>query len=205
MVESPKYGQKKIVGLTGGIGSGKTTVANMFAALGVPVYIADVEAKKLSDSSEEIRNEIIALLGKGAYNGTLMDRGFVAERVFKDSGLLQRVNGIIHPRVAEHFLNWAAAQDAPYVIKEAAILFENGGYKNCDLVILVTAPKKVRIARVMARDSITKSAVEERMAHQWSDEKKRQMADFIIENTDLKTTQKSVSSIHQYLRDSPNL
>ncbi len=202
-MEEPKYRNgAKIIGLTGGIGSGKTTVARMFARLGVPVYIADIEAKKLADALPEIRNEIIKLLGQAAYGEAGMNRSYVADRIFKDSHLLNRVNNIIHPRVAAHFKNWAANQEAPYVIKEAAILFENGGYKNCDFTILVTAPENIRIERVMARDKISEQAVKQRMAHQWSDEKKKQLADFIIENSDLKTTQKTVLELHESLRNS---
>ncbi|MEM0519421.1 MULTISPECIES: dephospho-CoA kinase [Aequorivita] len=189
----------KIIGLTGGIGSGKTTVAKMFSKLGVPIYIADVEAKKLTNSSKIIRRELIALLGENAYTDAGLNRTYVADKIFNDTNLLQAVNKIIHPRVAMHFKKWTTKQNAPYVIKEAAILFENGGYKHCDLTILVTAPKAIRIARVMARDKTSKEAIEQRINNQWSDKEKLKLADIIIENTTIEATKKRVSEIHKTL------
>ncbi len=189
----------RIVGLTGGIGSGKTTVASLFSELGAPIYIADIEAKKLTDSSKVIRRELVDLLGESAYDGKKLNRRFVADKIFNDKKLLEAVNGIIHPKVAAHFKKWVSVQKAAYVIKEAAILFENGSYKDCDLVILVTAPKALRISRVMARDNSSEIEVERRMKNQWSDEEKRKLADIIIENIDLQDTEKQVKAIHQSL------
>lgn len=188
----------RVIGLTGGIGSGKTTVANMFAALGVPVYIADVEAKKLTDSSEAIRHELISLLGKEAYSDEKLNRAYVADKIFTNQHLLHQVNQIIHPEVAKHFKQWTAAQKATYIIKEAAILFESGSYKDCDAIILVTAPKSVRIERVMARDAIARHEVEQRMENQWSDEKKRKLSHYIIESVELETTRQRVLELHQF-------
>jgi dephospho-CoA kinase len=189
----------KIIGLTGGIGSGKTTVAQLFSELGVPIYIADTEAKKLMDSSKVIRRKLVALLGEDAYSGTKLNRKFVADKIFNDKFLLDAVNAVIHPKVAAHFKKWVSKQKATYVIKEAAILFENGSYKDCDMVILVTAPKQMRINRVMARDNTSKAEIEQRMNNQWSDEKKLKLADIIIENIDLKTTKNKVEAIHNLL------
>jgi len=189
----------KIVGLTGGIGSGKTTVAKMFSKLGVPVYIADVEAKKLTNSSKVIHRKLIKLLGEEAYSGESLNRAFVAEKIFNDKGLLKSVNEIIHPKVAAHFKKWASKQHTSYVIKEAAILFENGSYKECDTVILVTAPKPIRIERILARDKISKAEIEQRMDNQWSDEDKIQLADIVINNIDLEATKKRVEEVHKTL------
>ncbi|MBZ0326465.1 MAG: dephospho-CoA kinase [Altibacter sp.] len=189
----------KIVGLTGGIGSGKTTVAGLFKELGAPVYIADVEAKKLSNSSKIIRRKLIQLLGEKAYTHGGLNRKFVADKIFKDPILLKSVNEIIHPKVAQHFKRWVKRQNASYCIKEAAILFENGEYINCDLNILVVAPKAERIRRVIQRDATTKEAVLERMSHQWSDAKKQKLADFVIKNQNLESTQKQVQKIHNTL------
>lgn len=186
----------KVVGLTGGIGSGKTTVTKMFSALGVPVYIADDEAKKLTNTSRIIREKLIALLGEEAYINDNLNRKFVADKIFNDKKLLETVNSIIHPEVAIHFEEWVNKQSGAYVIKEAAILFENGGYKKCDLVILVTAPEYVRIARVMKRDNTSKDKVEERIKNQWPDSKKIELADIVIDNIDLEDTQQLVNSIH---------
>jgi len=189
----------KIVGITGGIGSGKTTVSAMFSDLGIPVYIADVEAKKLTNSSKIIKNKLIKLLGEESYLEGKINKKYVADLIFNDKELLDRVNSIIHPKVAEHFKRWCKKQKSAYVIKEAAILFENEGYKNCDFTILITAPIQVRIDRVLKRDAITKKEIEERIKNQWSDNKKKELADFTIENIDLKTTREKVKKIHLFL------
>jgi dephospho-CoA kinase len=189
----------KIVGITGGIGSGKTTVAKMFAALGVPVYYADDEAKKLMNSSITIRESLTALLGKETYIDGILNRKFMANKIFNDKELLEKVNAIIHPQVAAHFQNWTTQQNYPYVLKEAAILYESGSYKDCDKVILVTAPKETRIQRVMDRDKVTREEVEARMKNQWPDSKKEELADYIIQNESISHTQDEVNVLHRSL------
>ncbi|SDX14098.1 dephospho-CoA kinase [Aequorivita viscosa] len=189
----------KIIGLTGGIGSGKTTVAKMFAELGIPVYNSDVEAKILTNTSEAIRKELILLLGDETYKNGKLDRKFLADKIFNDKVLLQKVNAIIHPKVGEHFKNWVANQTAPYVIKEAAILFESGSNVQCDLVILVTASKKERIRRVMDRDQVSKTEVEARMNNQWNDSEKIKLSNFVIQNETLPETKMQVETIHSQL------
>ncbi|MDX1463464.1 MAG: dephospho-CoA kinase [Marinirhabdus sp.] len=185
-----------IVGLTGGIGSGKTTVANMFESLGVPVYIADQEAKQLTNRSKVIRKKLSTLLGDEAYTEEGLNRAYVADKIFNDTALLKQVNAIIHPKVRQHFKRWVAKQNGPYCIKEAAILFESGGHEQCDLTVMVTAPKEIRIQRVMARDGVQRKDVEARMEHQWSDAKKLKLADYSIENSSLEETKKQVLQIH---------
>lgn len=194
----------KIIGLTGGIGSGKTTVSKMFSDLGIPIYIADIEAKKLTSSSKLIKKELINLLGEKAYTKGKINKKFIANLIFNNEDLLAKVNSIIHPRVAKHFNNWVKKQNAPYCIKEAAILFENEGYKNCDLNILITAPLQNRINRVLKRDSISIKEIEDRIKNQWTDEVKSELADFIIENIELKITQKKVYNIHLFLLKNQN-
>ena len=186
----------KVVGLTGGIGSVKSTVAGFFVELGVPVYIADIEAKHLTNTSKVIRKKIISLLGKEAYNKEGINRRYVADKIFNDKSLLEGVNKIIHPKVALHFKRWLLKQTEPYCIKEAAILFENGGYKSCDYTILVTAPTSLRIKRVLERDMTTELEIEDRISNQWDDEKKIPLADFQIENIDLETTRSRVKELH---------
>src|SRR5690606_29505469 len=132
--------------------------------------------------------ELIKLLGEEAYGADGLNRKFVADKIFNDPALLHGVNAIIHPRVAGHFSRSAATQKSSYVIKEAEILFENGGYRDCDLVILVTAPKAVRISRSKARDKATEAEIEQRMKNQWSDEKKKRLASIIIQNIDIEAT-----------------
>jgi len=189
----------KIIGLTGGIGSGKTTVAGFFSELGVPVYIADVEAKKLTQNSKVIRKKLIALLGPETYNDDGLNRKFVAHKIFNDKELLLQVNNIIHPKVARHFKRWVGKQEGTYCIKEAAILFENGGYKQCDATILVTAPVAQRVQRVLQRDNTTIAAIEDRISNQWSDDEKLDLADFHIENIDLDVTKARVEELHQLI------
>jgi dephospho-CoA kinase len=189
----------KVIGLTGGIGSGKTTVAKMFEDLGVPIYIADVEAKRLTNTSKIIRRKLIQLLGKKAYNEDGLNRKYVADKIFNNENLLREVNSIIHPKVGHHFARWIKKQTGPYCIKEAAIIFENGSYKNCDATILVVAPKEIRIKRVQQRDNSSRKEIEARMAHQWSDEKKRKLANYVIENTTFETTKQQVLELHKIL------
>jgi dephospho-CoA kinase len=177
----------KIIGLTGGIGSGKTTIARYFEELGIPVYIADDEAKKILYLPEVIE-ELHTAFGDTIFTNSIPDKAKIAALVFSDKKQLLKLNAIIHPKVANHFKNWVLSNSGKlFVIKEAAILFESGSYKDCDLVILVTAPIEVRIERVMHRDQITRDKVLQRMENQWDDEKKSSLSDFIIDNTDLET------------------
>ena len=186
----------KIVGLTGGIGSGKTTVAGFFKDLGIPVYIADDAGKRLLAENSDIREKVSKLLGVAAYNEQVPDRKYIANKVFKDKDLLEKLNAIIHPAVASDFQDWVSKQASEYIIYEAAILFEAGGYKKCDLSILVTAPHELKIGRLQKRDDSTVEEIEARMGHQWPDEKKAKLADFLIENKDLQQTKQEVSDIH---------
>lgn len=187
------------IGLTGGIGSGKTTVANFFADLGVPVYIADTEARKLQNESEEVIQQITALFGPEAYKDGILDRKFISGKVFNDPEKLKALNNIVHPQVALHFDRWKEKQDAEYVIYEAAILFEKGGYKKCDFTILVVADHDTKIQRLQKRDASEISEIKARMNNQWPDEKKQKLADFVIENRDLADTCKEVGKIHRIL------
>ena len=190
-----------IVGLTGGIGSGKSTVANMFQQLGVPIYIADEEAKNLMNSDEQLKHQIKKLFGEKAYINGELQRSFIASKVFKDKNLLQQLNAIVHPAVQSHFEIWQQKQRADYVIKEAAILFENGGYKQCDYTILIIAPKEIRIQRVQKRDQLSRSKILDRMQHQWDDSKKIALADFCINNDELEETFVKVKEIHNKIKD----
>lgn len=189
----------KILGLTGGIGSGKTTVANFFRDLGIPVFIADVEAKKIMEEDARVKSGIIQLFGEESYRGDLPNRKFIASQVFNDEEKLEKLNSIIHPAVANYFESWKEKQDAPYVVYEAAILFEKGGYKKCDFNVLVTAPFREKIKRLQKRDDSSLEEIEARMRHQWTDEKKIELADFIIENIDLHETRSAVLKLHKTL------
>lgn len=185
-----------VVGLTGGIGSGKTSISKFFKELGIPVYIADDAGKRLMETSAKIKSEIINLLGDKAYQNNQPNRKYIASLVFKDAEKLNALNQIIHPAVATDFDSWKAKQTAPYVIYEAAILFETKGAKKCDFTILITANKEERITRLQKRDKSTREEIEARMAKQWPDDKKRKLADFEIENHDLNLAKVQVIELH---------
>ncbi|MGW1456716.1 dephospho-CoA kinase [Salegentibacter agarivorans] len=188
-----------VVGLTGGIGSGKTTVAGFFKEKGIPVYIADDAGKRLLETSAEIREKVTALIGKEAYSGQTPNRKHIASVVFNESDKLEALNAIIHPAVAKDFEIWKNEQNSVYVIYEAAILFEAGGYKKCDINILVTADKAEKIKRLQQRDNSSLEEIEARMAKQWSDDQKKKLADFEIENHDLSLTKSRVDELHQII------
>ena len=173
----------KIVGLTGGIGSGKTTVAKIFKSLGVPVYNSDEEAKLLMQSSEVIKQELIQLLGKECYTDGQLNRSFIASKVFEDAVLLEKINAIVHPKVATHFEQWFSQQNAPYIIKEVAILFETKSQHLFDFIITVTAPEEIRIQRVMERDQKTKKEVLAIIDKQLPDSEKINQSNFVINSS----------------------
>ena len=185
-----------IVGLTGGIGSGKSTVAGFFQEMGVPVFIADEVAKALLTDSTEVIKKVTALLGTDAYKDGIPDRKYIAGEVFVHLEKLKKLNKIIHPEVGKKFEEWRKKQKSPYVIKEAAILFESGGAEECDLIITVTAPVETRINRVITRDGVSRESVLARINNQWSDEEKIQLSDFTIVNTDIEETRKQIEDIH---------
>lgn len=186
----------KVVGLTGGIGSGKTTVSNMFKDLGVPVYIADIEAKTLMNSSAVIKRKLIDLFGPMAYQNNELNRAFISSKIFNDKVYLEKMNAIIHPKVAEHFKNWLQKQTSLYVIKEAAIIFEHNTQSQYDAIITVIADKEARINRILKRDSTTKDKILSIMKHQLSDEEKVKMSDFVILNDNLEHTKEQVLKTH---------
>ncbi|MDO1511246.1 dephospho-CoA kinase [Maribacter confluentis] len=186
-----------VIGLTGGIGSGKTTVGRMFQDLGVPVYNSDVRAKELMNSSKNIQKELIALFGEKAFKDKKLNRAFIAEKVFKDKNLLEQLNAIVHPKVRKDFLKWSKVQTFAYVIQETALLFENNAQKLYDEVILVTAPKELRIERVLQRDQNTRKEILSRIKNQLEDKEKVKLADYIIENIDLDQTRQNVLDLHK--------
>ena len=185
------------VGLTGGIGSGKTTIANLFALhFSIPIYIADTKAKELVANNKQLQQEIVALLGEEAFVEGRYNTAFVAQEVFSNKEKLDKLNAIIHPYVQQDFLQWKQYQQAPYVIKEAAILFESGSYRDCDFIIMVTAPLEERIKRVMLRDKIDRETVEKRIKNQWNDEKKIELSTFVIENREIDKNLDKIEIIH---------
>jgi dephospho-CoA kinase len=191
----------KIIGLTGGIGSGKTTVADEFAKLGVPVYISDFQAKQIMQQPTTILL-LRQKFGEHIFRKEVLDRNELAEMVFSDSYKLNELNQLIHPLVKNDFENWLKKHnDKKFVIKEAAILFESGSYLDCDKIILVVAPIEIRMQRVLKRDGISRELILKKIASQISDEIKMQKSDYIIENLKLENTVTQVRKIFNLLND----
>lgn len=190
----------KIIGLTGGIGSGKSTIAKWFLELGIPVYDSDLEAKKLVDENKKIISELIKLFGDEVYQNGVYNRKLVSSKVFEDKELLGKLNQIIHPEVFRHFRNWVKNQKTDFVVKEAAILFESGSYKDCDLVVSVVADEEIRINRVLKRDETTEAQIRQRMRNQWTDEQRIEKSDFIISNnSNLEELKKEFDQLYKEL------
>lgn len=190
----------RIIGLTGGIGSGKSTVARFIASKGIPVYIADEEAKKIMDD-EEVIKEISSLFSENVLTefGKL-DRKKIGAIVFKDKNSLEKLNRIIHPKVKEHFIAWLKEhKDYSFIVKEVAILFETGGDKECDQVILITAPEEVKINRVKERDGLSVEEIKKRMKNQFSDEEKAKKSDFVVTNIEINETYDKINEILKIL------
>jgi dephospho-CoA kinase len=184
----------KIIGLTGGIGSGKTTIAQYFQSLGIPVFIADDEAKKLLELAE-IQNQIKKNIGENVFENNSISKEKLALSVFNNPGKLNKLNKIIHPAVQKRFQDWVSLQNQPFVIKEAAILFESGSYKDCDKIITVVAPLEDRINRVIRRDHSTYEKVHSRIKNQWTDEMRISKSDFIITNSNLESAKEQADEI----------
>lgn len=191
----------KRIGITGGIGSGKSTVCQIFKILGVPVYSADDQAKWLMANNPSLKSQISETFGKDSYlpDGSL-NRAYLAEMVFSDPEKVKKINALVHPAVGTDFESWAKNQTAPYVLKEAALLFESGSAKDLDKIINVSSPLKIRLARVLMRDPHRDEAqVNKIIDQQLPDEKKNEMADFVIKNTDTKLLIPQVLQIHSKL------
>lgn len=187
-----------IVGLTGGIGSGKSSVAAVFSTLGVPVYEADSASKNLIDTDKHLQQQLAALLGDDILSNGKIKRPVMAGKIFNDEELLKKTNAIIHPAVARDFERWYQIYaSVPYVVREAAILFESGSYKDCDKVVVVTAPAAMRIQRVMKRNSVKREDVLRRMDKQWPEEEKISRADYVIYNDLTQSVIKQVLAIHE--------
>ena len=172
----------KRIGLTGGIGSGKSFVANILENMGFPVYYSDLQSKELTKSNPSIKTGLISLFGEEVYSDNELNRQLVATKIFQNEEMRQKVNELIHPIVRKDFDNWAMNQKSALVLNEAAILFETGAYRNFDATILVCAPMELKIQRVMKRENCSKEDVLARMSKQWSDEEKMKLADYTILN-----------------------
>jgi dephospho-CoA kinase len=188
-----------IIGLTGGIGSGKSTVLSFFKELGAATYIADIEAKKLMNSDSELIAGIKTLFGDEAYTNKELNRNYISTIVFKNKEKLVALNELVHPKVKEDFKNCVKNTNASIIIYEAAILFESGSSKLCDYVITVLANFEDKIARIIKRDGVSKEQITERMQHQISDENKIRKSNFVVYNANLSETKIQVSTIYNIL------
>lgn len=191
------------IGLTGGIGSGKSTVARIFNVLGIPVYDADSAAKRLMAEDEILKSNIISAFGKDSYMDGKLNRKFLSEAVFKDEKKIALLNSFVHPATIQDADEWMKKQNTPYVIKEAALIFESGSNKYLDLVIGVKSPLSLRIARTMNRNHITAAQVEARMKFQMNEEEKMSLCNFIIVNDEKEMLIPQVLSLHRKFSDYP--
>ncbi len=191
----------KIIGLTGGIGSGKTMVAEYIKSLGIPVYIADDEARELM-TTDKIIEAITTAFGKEIVDKGVLNREKLAQLVFNNNEKLQKLNSIVHPEVKKHFDTWVEKhKNFPFVVKEVAILFESGSNKYCDAIITITAPIETRLQRVMKRDKTNRESVLKRMQNQWTDEQIIAKSDYVIHNLSVDETKKQVDEILKLLKN----
>jgi dephospho-CoA kinase len=187
------------VGVTGGIGSGKSTVCRVFSVIGIPVFSADDEARVIMDSEEDVRKQVNQLAGSDMYKAGTLNRVEMARLIFNNREMLMGMNRIIHPVITRRFMKWKEKQDAPYVIFEAAILFETGTSKLLDKVITVTAPVDERIERVVKRNSLTREQVMERINNQSDDQVKISLSDYVISNCENDMIIPVILRIHEEL------
>lgn len=185
------------IGLTGGIGTGKTTVANIFKVLGIPVFDADTVAKQLMENDLQLREQLITQFGPTSFQDGKLNRAYLASIVFKDPYQLAVLNALVHPLSLQAAEDWMKLQSAPYVIKEAALIFEAGAAAGLDLIIGVTAPTALRIQRVMHRDGISREAVLERMDKQIDESIKMRLCDFVIQNDNQHLLTTQVLDLHK--------
>ncbi len=187
------------VGITGGIGSGKTTVCKVFEVLGVPVFYADAAAKYLMQKDKNLKQQILELFGPDAYQNGNLNRAFISKLVFSDKEKLAKLNAITHPAVIKYGGEWMDRQTAPYTLKEAAIFFETGSNKKMDLMIGVSAPLHLRIQRTILRENISEEAVQARISKQMNEQEKMNLCDYVIINDDKSSVIDQVLALHQIL------
>lgn len=187
------------LGITGGIGSGKTSVCRVFSILGIPVFSADPVAREIMDNDDQVIKQINIITGRNMYEKGELDRQALAALIFNDTSLLEKVNALVHPVVFDHFKRWELEQEAPYVIMEAAILFESGASKLVDRIASVVAPVEERVARVIKRNRLTREQVLDRIRNQMDDEERIRISDYVIYNSENDMIIPAVLKIHEDL------
>lgn len=185
------------IGVTGGIGSGKTSVCRVFNVLGIPVFSSDAVAREIMDSDHMIIDKVKSIVGKDVYSSGVLDRGELAGLIFNNANLLHEINKIVHPLVFYHFNQWVKTVSAPYSIMEAAILIESGASKLVDRIITVVAPVEERIERVVSRNKLTREQVLDRIKNQVGDEEKIRLSDYVIYNSEHEMIIPCILNIHE--------
>lgn len=185
------------IGITGGIGSGKTTVCKIFEQMGTPVYYADLQARELMNTDDALISELKQEFGENIYNNNELDRPKLASIVFNDKNKLEKLNALVHPAVQRRFTQWAKQYtDKSYVLKEAALLFESGSYKDLDYIVTISAPKEMRLNRVVNRDEAKREDIEKRMNNQLSEDERIERSDFVIVNDETQAVIPQVMELH---------
>ena len=190
----------KRIGLTGNIGSGKTTVAFCFEILGVAIFNADKEAKLLMNEDVYLKQSLIAEFGKDVYLDNELNRKYLSNLAFNDDLVLKRLNALVHPVVQDAFEKWSVQQSGAYVIKEAAILFESNTYQSLDEIICISCPEEIRLIRILKRDDLSEKEARQRMSNQWAEEKKISLSDYVITNDNSSLVMPQILSVHSALK-----
>lgn len=190
----------KRIGLTGNIGSGKTTLASCFEILGIAVFNADKQAKLLMNKDVNLKQSLITEFGKEVYLDNELNRKYLSKLAFNDDLVLKRLNALVHPVVQDAFEKWSIQQSSVYVIKEAAILFESNTYQSLDAIICISCPEEIRLKRILNRDDLSEKDVRQRMSHQWAEEKKISLSDYVITNDNSSLVMPQILSVHSALK-----
>ena len=190
----------KRIGLTGNIGSGKTTLASCFEILGIAVFNADKQAKLLMNKDVNLKQSLIAEFGKEVFLNNELNRKYLSKLAFNDDLVLKRLNALVHPVVQDAFEKWSIQQSGAYVIKEAAILFESNTYQSLDAIICISCPEEIRLKRISKRDDLSEKDVRQRMSHQWAEEKKISLSDYVITNDNSSLVMPQILSVHSALK-----
>ena len=190
----------KRIGLTGNIGSGKTTLASCFEILVIAVFNADNQAKLLMNKDVNLKQSLIAEFGKELYLDNELNRKYLSKLAFNDDLVLKRLNVLVHPVVQDAFEKWSIQQSGAYVIKEAAILFESNTYQSLDAIICISCPEEIRLKRILKRDDLSEKELRQRMSHQWAEEKKISLSDYVITNDNFSLVMPQILSVHSALK-----
>ena len=190
----------KRIGLTGNIGSGKTTLASCFEILGIAVFNADKQAKLLMNKDVNLKQSLITEFGKEVYLDNELNRKYLSKLAFNDDLVLKRLNALVHPVVQDAFEKWSIQQSSVYVIKEAAILFESNTYQSLDAIICISCPEEIRLKRILKRDDLSEKDVRQRMSHQLAEEKKIFLSDYVITNDNSSLVMPQILSVHSALK-----